>query len=80
MFKQAVAARISLLFSDFVSKSSKTLESKLIYLVFTQGKYVDKDIAKTQIKKILRLLSVIPQLNKFDRMAYANELKRETYI
>lgn len=52
----------------------------LIYLAFAQGKYVDKEIAKSQTKEILSLLSVMPQLNRFDRLAYANDLKRETYI
>lgn len=80
VFKQAVAARISLLFNDFLSKDLKTLESMLIYLAFAQGKYVDKEIAKSQTKEILSLLSVMPQLNRFDRLAYANDLKRETYI
>ncbi len=73
--RKAAAARISLLFNDLNNKDSKTLESMLVYLTFAEGEYIEADIAKAQIADILGLLSVMPQVNRFDRLAYANDLK-----
>lgn len=76
--KKAAANRISLLFDDLTSKDSKTLESMLIYLMFAEGQYVEMDLAKSLMTKILNLLSVMPQVNRFTRQAYANDLKIQT--
>lgn len=50
----------------------------LVYLIFAQGKYVETKIAKAQTIEILGILSAMPQVNRFDRLAYANDLNRET--
>lgn len=71
-FRQAVAARISLLFQDFPSKDTKTLESMLVYLTFARGRYLSEDQADVQRKDILRLLHLRPDLNRFDRLAYSH--------
>lgn len=73
--RKAAADRISLLFNDLTSKDSKTLESMLVYLMFAQGQYVEDDMAKSLMVKILNMLSVMPQVNRFSRLAYANDLK-----
>lgn len=75
--KKLAADRISLLFNNFKTKDSKTLESMIQYLAFADGLYVDSELARNQIIEILRLLSIMPQVNRFDRQAYANDLKRE---
>ncbi len=73
--KEAVAARISLLFNNLLDKDADTLMTMMMYLRFAEGRYVDNGESDRLSLEILDLLSVMPQLNKFDRMAFACDYK-----
>lgn len=78
LFTSVVANRISLIFRNFIEKDSATLESMLMYLWFADGLYVKPEEAKYQKIEILKVLSIMPDLNRYSRMAYANDLKIQT--
>lgn len=80
IFKQAVVNRISLIFNNFIEKDSKTLEAMLTYLSMAKGSYISIEKADSFSREILQLLCIMPEVNKFDRMAYACDIERNIKI
>lgn len=71
--KQAVASRISLLFGNLIQKDADTLKAMTLYLRISKGIHMEPGLTTTLTAKILDILSMMPRLSRFERMAYASE-------